>query len=191
VKKTLIIINIPNLLTVIRILLIPVFVIFVLRNQLNHALIVFIIAGISDGLDGLIARYFNQRTVLGEYLDPIADKLLVSSAFISMAILKSIPNWLAVIVISRDFLIVIGVSLCALENIKIEMKPSLVSKYNTVFQLLTITLSLLHYSYANLIKIEYINPIYWITAGFTVISGLHYTYKGLKILHEYPTIEDP
>ncbi|MEA1899712.1 MAG: CDP-alcohol phosphatidyltransferase family protein, partial [Thermodesulfobacteriota bacterium] len=100
-------INIPNILTVIRILLTPLFVIFLLRNLFSFALLVFTIAAISDALDGLFARYFNQHTALGAYLDPIADKLLLTSAFVSLAILKIVPGWLTVIVISRDILILL------------------------------------------------------------------------------------
>ena len=79
-------INIPNILTIIRILLIPLFIIFLLKNMFHLALLVFTIAAISDALDGLIARYLDQRTLLGAYLDPLADKLLLSSAFIILAI---------------------------------------------------------------------------------------------------------
>ncbi|MBT8352055.1 MAG: CDP-alcohol phosphatidyltransferase family protein, partial [Deltaproteobacteria bacterium] len=86
--------NIPNILTLLRILLTPLFVIFLLKHLYSFALIVFTLAGISDGLDGFIARYLNQRTTLGAYLDPIADKLLVTAAYVSLAILNIIPPWL-------------------------------------------------------------------------------------------------
>ena len=120
-------INIPNILTLIRILLTPLFVIFLLKNLYSSALIVFTIAGISDGLDGFIARYFNQRTTLGAYLDPIADKILLTAAYASLAILNIIPPWLTVIVISRDVLIAIGMFIFTMTNIRVEIKPSIVS----------------------------------------------------------------
>ena len=110
--------------------------------MLSFALLVFSIAAVSDGLDGLFARYFNQYSVLGAYLDPIADKLLLVSAFVSLAVLKIIPPWLTVIVISRDIMIVIGILIFAMIDIPIEMKPSLVSKCTTVAQLSTIFLTL-------------------------------------------------
>lgn len=134
-------INIPNILTVIRILLIPLFVIFLLKDMFHFALLVFTVAAISDGLDGLFARYLDQRTLLGAYLDPLADKLLLSSTFIVLAVIKIVPAWLAVIVISRDILIVLAHAIFALANISIEIKPRITSKCTTVFQMLTIFFS--------------------------------------------------
>ncbi len=175
-------INIPNILTVLRILLTPLFVIFLLRDLFSFALLTFSIAAISDGLDGLLARYFKQYTVLGAYLDPIADKLLLTSAFVSLAVLKIIPAWLAVIVISRDVLIVTGISVFAIVGVQIDMRPSLLSKCTTVFQVLTIFLTLLDpkISSAHLIKWS----LFWFTAGITITSGFQYIYIGLNILQD-------
>ena len=175
-------INIPNILTVIRILLTPLFIIFLLRDLFSFALLVFTIAAISDGLDGLLARYFNQHSVLGAYLDPIADKLLLTSAFVCLAVLKIVPAWLTVIVLSRDILIVIGIIVFAITNIHIEMKPSLVSKFTTVAQLLTILLTLLDLKIPGVQLIKW--SFYWLTAGLTITSGLHYIYFGLNILQK-------
>jgi cardiolipin synthase len=173
-------INIPNILTVIRILLTPLFVIFLLKQLMLPALIVFAVAAISDGLDGLLARYFNQYTVLGAYLDPIADKLLLAAAYISLAVLKIIPAWLAVIVLSRDILIITGIAVFALSDIEIEMKPSLVSKWTTVAQLLTILLVLLNPQIEGIYMIKTV--LFWVVAGLTTASGLHYVYIGLNML---------
>jgi cardiolipin synthase len=173
-------INIPNILTVVRILLTPLFVIFLLKNLLPSALIVFTAAAISDGLDGLIARYFNQRSVLGAYLDPIADKLLLASAYVSLAVLKIIPAWLAVIVISRDIVIITGIVVFALAGIHIDIKPSLVSKWTTVAQLLTIFLVLLNPGIPGITITKML--LFWITACVTIASGLHYVFFGLNIL---------
>ena len=172
--------NIPNMLTIMRILLTPLFVIFLLRDMFSFALLVFSIAAISDGLDGLLARYFNQYSVLGAYLDPIADKLLLVSAFVSLAVLKIIPPWLTVIVISRDIMIVIGILIFAMTDIPIEMKPSLVSKCTTVAQLFTIFLTLLDPQIPGAQTIKQL--LFWITAGLTITSGLHYIYFGLNVL---------
>ncbi len=173
-------INIPNILTTIRILLAPLFVILLLKDQFSFALLVFAIAGISDGLDGLLARYFDQRTVLGAYLDPIADKLLLTTAFVSLAVLKIIPGWLTVIVISRDILIVLGIAIFTIADINIEIRPSIISKFTTVAQLTTIFLTLLNPEISGALIIKY--SLFWITAGLTIMSGLHYTYIGLNIL---------
>jgi cardiolipin synthase len=164
-----------------RILLTPLFVIFLLRNMFSFALLVFSIAAVSDGLDGLLARCFNQYSLLGAYLDPIADKLLLVSAFVSLAVLKIIPPWLTVIVISRDIMIVIGLLIFTMTHISIEMKPSLVSKCTTVAQLFTIFLTLLDPQIpgAHIMK----QLLFWITAVLTITSGLHYIYFGLNLLH--------
>ncbi|OQY07883.1 MAG: CDP-diacylglycerol--glycerol-3-phosphate 3-phosphatidyltransferase [Desulfobacteraceae bacterium 4572_123] len=174
--------NIPNILTLIRILLTPLFVIFLLKNLYSSALIVFTIAGISDGLDGFIARYFNQRTTLGAYLDPIADKILLTAAYASLAILNIIPSWLTVIVISRDVLIAIGMFIFTLTNISIEVKPSIVSKCTTASQLLTVFLCLLQMQIAGISITIY--PLCLLTAVLTIMSGLHYVYLGLNILQK-------
>ncbi|HSQ86566.1 MAG TPA: CDP-alcohol phosphatidyltransferase family protein, partial [Desulfobacterales bacterium] len=175
-------INIPNILTVIRILLTPIFVIFLLKDLFHFALLVFAIAAITDGLDGLLARYFNQYTVLGAYLDPIADKLLLASAFVSLAVLKIIPPWLAVIVLSRDILIITGIALFSLSDIPIEMNPSLVSKWTTVAQFFTILLTLLDPGIQGIQIAK--RMLFWVTASLTIASGLHYLFVGLNILQD-------
>jgi len=175
-------INIPNILTVLRILIAPLFVIFLLKGLTQFALLAFAIAGISDGLDGLIARYFDQRTTLGAYLDPIADKLLLVSAFVSLAVFKFIPGWLAVIVISRDVVIMIGFAIFSINNIVVKIKPSPVGKCTTVIQLVTVFLVLLD---PKIIGVFYMKwSLFWSVAVITILSGLHYMYVGLNILQE-------
>src|SRR3990170_8765237 len=106
--------NIPNLLTILRILLVPVFVIYVIHNNFWMALVIFILEGITDGLDGLIARLLNQKTVIGAYLDPIADKMLLISAYISLTIKDILPGWLTVVIVSRDIIIFSGIAVMSL-----------------------------------------------------------------------------
>ncbi|MDH3566304.1 MAG: CDP-alcohol phosphatidyltransferase family protein [Desulfobacteraceae bacterium] len=173
-------INIPNILTVSRILLTPLFVIYLVKDMFHFALLVFTIAAISDGLDGLLARYFNQYSALGAYLDPIADKLLLASAFACLAALKVIPAWLTIIVLSRDILIVTGIAVFTLMGIPFEIKPSLVSKWTTVFQFMTIFLTLLDPKIPGIYI--YKSSMFWITAGLTITSGLHYVYFALNAL---------
>lgn len=181
-KRTVCDITIPNLITIGRILLTPVFVILLLKGSRFMAFVVFTLAGISDALDGLIARCFNKRTVLGAYLDPIADKLLIVSAFVSLAVLKIIPEWVAVIVLSRDIVIVLGIGVFALTNIHVEIHPSLISKCTTLFQIATVILSLLGLKIEIALFSEHI--LYWITSGLTVLSGFHYLYHGMNILQK-------
>ena len=175
-------ISIPNVLTVLRILLTPMFVIFLLRDQFGFALLVFAVAGLSDGLDGLVARYLNQRTALGAYLDPAADKLLLVSSFISLAVLGVIPAWVTVIVISRDVIIVLGIAILSLTGKAYEVRPTIVSKCTTTAQILTVMLSLFDPDRARLAALH--SPLLWITAVVTIMSGLHYIYKGMTILQE-------
>ena len=175
-------INVPNILTLVRLLLTPLFVILLLRDQTTPALLVFTLAGISDGLDGLIARYFNQRTVLGAYLDPIADKVLLVSAFICLAILKALPEWLAVIVLSRDILIVIGIAVFTLTEKPLRIQPSLVSKCTTAAQLILVFVVLLAPVFSGSRVIQ--TPLLWLTAALTMISGFHYLYIGMHMLNQ-------
>lgn len=175
-------ISIPNILTLLRILLTPVLVILLLRDMYHLALLVFAIAGLSDGLDGLIARLLNQRTKLGAYLDPAADKLLLTSAFISLAVLNVIPGWLTVVVIARDVIILLGLAIFTLTEKSYEINPTLVSKCTTTIQLIMILLSLFDPFH---IKVAFLHPILvWSTAIITILSGLHYIYIGMNILQE-------
>ncbi len=173
-------ISIPNILTVIRILLTPLFVILLLKDMEGYALLIFTLAAITDGLDGFIARYTNQKTALGAYLDPLADKLLLSSATICLAIMHIIPSWLAVLVITRDVIILIGVSVFFMTGVSVNIKPTLVSKFTTVSQLSTIFFSLFRPQFVHAYTIGWF--LIWTTATLTIISGLHYIYLGLTTL---------
>ncbi len=176
--------NIPNFLPVFRIVLVPVIVILLIQGEYTKALVCFIIAGVTDGLDGMLARLLNQTTVIGAYLDPLADKVLVISMFATLAVIGLLPGWLAVIVISRDCIIVGGVLVLTLMSINLEIKPSFVSKINTTLQLVAIFVSLLlkvadgekHFSEAFVF-------VCWLTAAFTVISGGDYLVKGMKLVN--------
>jgi cardiolipin synthase (CMP-forming) len=174
--------NIPNTLTIIRILSIPVFVICLLYDRLMIALLIFVGAGITDGLDGWIARFYRQRTTIGAYLDPIADKLLLTTAFIVLAILRSIPGWLTVIVIARDVIIALGVLILFLTSHRVEIKPVMIGKTSTFFQIVTIAWALLA-SYSLFFK-SFLPYVIWMTAGLTCMSGLQYIYIGTKYLNE-------
>jgi len=174
--------NLPNILTLIRVLLIPVFVILIMNKLFGWAIVTFAVAGITDGIDGLIARLTRQRTELGAYLDPIADKLLLIAAFITLAIIEILPSWLAVVVITRDVIILLGFLLMLLTNYHPKIQPSLLSKVTTVFQISTILLVLMTGNYHVLNKLSVV-AIYG-TALFTIVSGAHYIYVGTRILNE-------
>jgi cardiolipin synthase len=173
--------NLPNILTLIRVVLIPVFVILVMNQSLGWALFIFALAGITDGADGLIARLTRQRTELGAYLDPIADKLLLSSAFITLAIFELLPSWLTVIVITRDVIILIGIVVMTLNHYEVKIDPSLFGKVTTTFQISTILLVLMK-DYGSLFNLLSTIGIYGTTV-FTILSGAHYIYIGTRILN--------
>ncbi len=169
--------NLPNLITVIRILLIPLFIILLLNGHNLCALGVFIIAGISDALDGFIARTWDLKTRLGAYLDPVADKLLMVSSFVTLSILDMIPMWLMVIIIGRDILI--GITGLILLNYidfhHYQVRPSILGKITTVLQVLTIVAALME------LKGPLLSTALWGTAFATITSGLHYIYRESKI----------
>jgi len=173
--------NLPNLMTLVRILLIPVFVIFIIDKLFGWALVTFAVAGITDGIDGMVARVTHKRTELGAYLDPIADKLLLMAAFITLAIIEILPSWLAVIVITRDVIILIGILVLLLTNYHLKIRPSFISKTTTFFQISTIILVLMA-GYAFIFKLLSAIAIYG-TSIFTILSGAHYIYIGTRILN--------
>jgi cardiolipin synthase (CMP-forming) len=174
--------NLANKISIARIILIPFFVSAIVYGRMEIALALFIIAAITDGADGFIARAFNQKTDLGAILDPIADKMLLLTAFISMSLVRSIPPdirlppYVPIIVISRDILIVIGSVVVYMIKGGLKAKPSMVGKITTFFQMATIVsvLVLFRYSY-----------IIWnIAVALTVISGIDYLIKGSRLLSE-------
>ena len=172
--------TIPNIITMIRILLTPVFVIYLINDQLLTGLAVLVICGVSDGLDGFIARVFKQKSVLGSYLDPLADKIILISAFITLGIIGFLPAWLTVVVISRDVMIMIGVILLYLTGVDINIKPVVSSKITTCLQFVTV-IAVLARDYLVSVQ-EYYVYLYYITALFTIISFLQYLYQWLKMM---------
>ncbi|MCX5837026.1 MAG: CDP-diacylglycerol--glycerol-3-phosphate 3-phosphatidyltransferase [Deltaproteobacteria bacterium] len=175
--------NIPNLITLLRIILVPVIVILLIQGSFFKALILFIVAGLSDALDGFLARVLKQQTVLGAYLDPIADKALLASSFVTLSVLHIIPSWLSVIVISRDFIILLGISVLSILSITVEIRPTFVSKVTTGLQLITVLLALsvrcLPFGFNEI----WLLALYWITAFFTILSGLNYMLRGMELIN--------
>ena len=127
--------NLPNLITIGRILLVPITVWLIISGEFVLAFIAFLMAGVSDGVDGYIARRFNQRTELGAYLDPIADKALLVSIYVSLGLLHFMPAWLVILVVTRDVLIVGAVILSWVLGKPIIVAPSMASKFNTAGQI--------------------------------------------------------
>ena len=132
----------PNLLTLSRLFIIPFLVIAILDGRYHLAFALFVLAGFSDGFDGLLARWLSQRTTLGQYLDPIADKLLLSTLFLVLTHMNLVPRYVTVLVFSRDFgILLISTLLFATGTLR-DFRPSLLGKLNTVVQIFGLTLVL-------------------------------------------------
>ena len=173
--------NLPNSLTVLRIILIPFFVGFLIYGHYGLALLTLIVAGITDILDGVIARMANQRTKLGAYLDPLADKLLLTSAFVTLSILHLVPIWVAIIVLSRDLIIIVGTLLLYVTETPLEVIPTVLGKVDTLAQLLYLGLALV-FIYLQRDRALLI-PLLAIMLVLTVVSGLQYVYRGIRAYH--------
>ena len=175
--------NIPNTLTILRILLIPVIVGFLVYDYFDFALVTLLIAALTDMLDGSIARMANQKTEFGAYLDPLADKLLLMTTFITFSLLDMVPVWSVIVVVSRDAILLTGTLLARLTNTKINASPSLLGKATTVFQLVYIILVLVLFSYQ--FDPASLTPLLYAMSILTVASGLHYILRSVHTI-SYP-----
>jgi cardiolipin synthase len=172
--------NLPNFLTLIRIVLIPFFLVLLVSHLYFDALLVFILGGVTDAFDGFIARRMNQKTSLGAILDPVADKLLLMSSFIMLGMMGGIPLWLVVLVVSRDTVILFGyVAISFLLDERLEVQPTIAGKLSTVFQLVTVGVVLLMLARSQLLESWLDDALVYLTAAATVISGVQYLYLGL------------
>lgn len=172
--------TLPNLITGLRIILTPILAIYLIREDFLGALIVFVIAGLSDGADGLIARAFHQKSRLGACLDPLADKLLLLTAFITLSVRHFIPSWLTVVVISRDVLILLGVLILFLSRMEVTIHPSILSKTTTCLQLGTVFVVLSRDYFPLLSHLK--THVFWLTGFFTIASGLHYMHYWFRVM---------
>ena len=164
----------PNQLTLLRMVFLPFIIIHLVAGHYRWALILFILAGISDGLDGLLARTLKQQTTLGQYLDPIADKLLLSTMFMVLSILHKIPWKYTVLVFSRDISILCASAvLYAIAGLR-DFRPSIFGKANTFAQVAAIFFVLLfqvdHARWISISRLTFLRATFF----FTIISGLHY-----------------
>ena len=179
--------GLANWLTTLRILLIPVFVTLLVYRKPGWALAVFCAASLTDMLDGYIARKRGTQTRLGAFLDPVADKLLLTSAFITLTYLKVIPFWITAVVVSRDVVLSIGVLVIHVAGGTVHPTPSWLGKASTLFQMGTVLSAMLAYYFKTLVFLP--RTAAWVAAFFTVASGLQYLVLGLKQLN--PPDDDP
>ncbi len=173
-----VIINIPNILTVFRMLLVPVFAVLVLKDRIYPALWVFLTAGITDALDGFIAKRFSLKTEFGANIDPLADKLLLSTAFVILAIKDFIPLWLTALVILRDAVILVGIVSLRLSGRKVEIVPSIPGKATTALQIITVLYAMLAYGRP---EERFFPAVAVLTALFTLYTGFEYVMREVKV----------
>ena len=175
--------NLPNYITLFRIVLIPFFIGLMVYDYYRWAFAVFIIAGLSDALDGMIARQTKTQTELGAFLDPLADKLLIVAAFVTLVIIDMLPAWLVIVVISRDVIVALGSLIIYFTGKDIKIRPTIAGKATTVLQLVIVSLTLVLMSYGTLRPdAGYMALLYWVTAGATIVSGIQYVVKGIKLV---------
>ena len=171
--------SLPNLITIARILIVPVIILLINSGQMSYAFILFIAAGLSDGIDGFIAKHFNQATQLGAYLDPVADKILLVSIYVALGQLGHLPEWLVVLVVSRDLLIIGAFLLAWIMGLDIKVAPLMVSKANTTVQIILAGLILANLGFdLNLSVITDISL--YAVAVLTVLSGVAYLIEWMR-----------
>ena len=172
--------NLPNYITLVRIILIPFFINLMIYGYYRSALAVFAAACVTDALDGAIARFTNSITELGAVLDPIADKLLILAAFVTLVLLRMLPVWLVIIVVSRDAILVLGSLVIYFLGHNLKARPSFIGKATTVSQLLVVMLSLVLKAFGK--EMPGTHALHWITAVFTLVSGIQYVVRGTRIV---------
>ena len=187
------ILTVPNLLTVFRMVLIPVFVTMLFYQRFVLALAVFVCAGLTDGLDGLLARRFDQRSQLGTVLDPIADKLMMVTAFIVLSMLSifeppvpsqlPVPFWFTVTVISRDVFIIVGAAAINIMTGFRGFRPSWLGKVNTTVQIVAIA-AIMFAASVPYYTGYYLPTVYATVFVFAILSGLHYIFFASKLMNE-------
>ena len=188
--------TIPNLLSLLRMALVGPFIIALLNGQAKRALLVVVVAGISDVLDGLIARFFHQQSLLGTYLDPLADKLLVTAAYVILALpglrhpgAFQIPSWVTMVVIARDvLLVVVALVLYLAEGVR-RFPPSALSKVTTVFQIGAVVVVLLTGIWPELDTAALV--LMYTVAFLTLASGLHYVWRANRLFERQPAPPAP
>jgi cardiolipin synthase (CMP-forming) len=188
--------SVPNLLSLFRMALVPLFVIAITRGAAFEALLVFVVAGVTDAFDGFVARFFDQRTALGAFLDPAADKLLLTSAYVTLTIdalnpALPIPLWVTILVLARDVLIVVAaLSLSMALGIK-SFPPALISKVTTVMQVAAVAMVLVHLVWPGEPLRTVAAAALYTVAALTVVSGFNYVRLFNRRLAEQRAAEPP
>ncbi|MCU1239889.1 MAG: CDP-alcohol phosphatidyltransferase [Candidatus Acidoferrum typicum] len=167
--------TVPNQITLLRLGFLPFFLILISYEEYRWALAVLVVAGLSDGIDGLLARKLNQQSSLGAYLDPIADKLLLSSSFVILAFKNKIAWWLTIIVLSRDILILVVAVVIILIFGYRPFPPSILGKGTTMFQIVLVFTVVLSAAYPNLPLAGITQVLVYLVPVLAIVSGFHYS----------------
>ena len=170
--------NIPNSLTILRILLIPCYVGLLVYGKFDQALIVLLVAGLTDALDGAIARMKNQYTRLGAVLDPLADKMLLISGFITLSMIHLVPSWVTILVVSRDVILMLGTAVAHFTDSRVDITPTFLGKGTTFLQLSYVVMVI--FLTSRRIDLAVMLPLLFGMVAFTLLSGLHYLYRGFR-----------
>ncbi len=166
---------IPNLITILRVAAVPILILLLKNEYFEPALLLFVAAGVSDALDGYIAKKYRVQSQFGAILDPVADKILLVSCFVMLTLLDHLPFWLLVIVVFRDVLIVGGYLVLVMLGTSVQMRPSAVSKLNTLFQICLVSLVLARL--AGWIDLSIVvESLIILVAATSVLSGVHYVW---------------
>jgi cardiolipin synthase len=177
--------SVPNQLTLLRMLLLPFVLISMIYGHHEASLWLFFFAAVTDAIDGIVARRFNQKTRLGQYLDPIADKLLLSSCFVAQAVIGTLPWWITIFVLLRDVMIISTALVVVLTTSVRNFPPSRVGKANTAVQIGTLLTVLINNVWPALCPTAIVDILIWLTAVTTVLSSGHYALATSQRLQEY------
>jgi cardiolipin synthase len=172
--------GLANWLTVLRILLVPVFVTLLVYRKPGLAALVFAAAAITDILDGWVARRQRMQSRFGAFLDPLADKILLTASFVTLTWLKVLPFWITAVVLSRDFLLALGTLLIHMVGARIYPRPTWAGKAATFFQIVTVFVGV----FGHYLGMRHVPAtLLWLAAGFTLVSGLQYLAQGMRFLN--------
>jgi cardiolipin synthase len=175
--------TVPNQITLIRLGFLPLFLILVLYEKYPWALLVLVVTACTDGIDGYIARRLNQKSAVGAYLDPIADKLLLSSSFIVLSMEKRLPWWITIMVISRDVLmLMVAVVILLIQGYR-PFPPTLLGKATTFFEIALVFCTVLLAAYPEERLSVLVHYLAFIVAPLVTISGFHYSFITTRRLH--------
>ena len=175
--------TVPNQITLLRLGFLPFFLILILYERYDWALMVLVFVALTDAVDGYLARRLHQKSALGAYLDPIADKLLLSSSFIVLAMEKKIAWWLTVLVLSRDLLLLVVAAVILIIQGYRPFPPSLLGKATTFFEIALVFFVVFAAAYPNDRAQEIIRYLAFAVAAFVIVSGFHYAVTVARRLH--------